>query len=284
MRNVASACIAVMVSLGVGPAVADPTLETLRSTGVFKLGFRMDAKPFAFLDPDGNAAGYAVDLCREVYQRVKSELGLDTLKLEYIPTTAADRLDLLKSGEIDIECGSSTRTIERQKEFDFSILTFVTGAELMVRIGSGISDLKSAAGKKVGVLAGTTTERGLRDAVRRSGTTAEIVTVDRHEEGLASLETKEIDAYLADRALLFGLSQRAIDPAKLKLTGKFYSFEPYALVLRRSDDDLRLIADATLARLYRSGDIKQIYGRWFPEAPASELLRALYILQALPER
>lgn len=283
MKPIVAAVFAIVVSLTSGSVHADPTLDTMRATGVFKLGFRMDAKPFAFLDPDGNAAGYAVDLCRRIYEAVKEELGARNLEIEYIPTTASDRLALLKSGKIDIECGSTTRTLERQKEFDFSVLTFVTGAELMVRIGSGISDLQSAAGKKIGVLRGTTTEQGLRDTIRRRGVAIEMITLDRHEEGLASLETGEIDGYLADRALLYGLSQRAIDPSKLKLTGKFYSFEPYALALRRGDDDLRLIADATLARLYRSGTIEKIYGRWFPGAPTSDLLRALYVLQALPE-
>ena len=265
------------------PTRAD-TLDRIRETGVFKMGFRMDAKPLSFLDPDGKAAGYAVDICRRIATAIRVELGLVELKTAYVPVSAEDRIERLLEGAIDMECASSTRTLERQAQVDFTLLTFVTGAAMLTRVESEIEDLPDIAGRKVGVLSGTTTEAGLSRALKAGGIDAQVTLMERHEYGIASLETKEIDAYFADRVLLLGLAERAIEPGKLKLSQQLYSYEPYAFMLRRGDDDLRLIADRTIAALYRSGEIEEVYRAWFGEAKAGNLLRALYILQAIPER
>ena len=266
-----------------GPARAD-TLDQIRETGVFKMGFRMDAKPLSFLDPDGKAAGYAVDICRRIATAIQVELGLAELKTDYVPVSAENRIEKLLDGTIDMECASSTRTLERQAQVDFTLLTFVTGAAMLTRVESGIEELPDVAGRKIGVLSGTTTEAGLYRALKAGGLEAEIMLTERHEYGIASLETKEIDAYFADRVLLLGLADRAIEPGRLKLSQQLYSYEPYAFMVRRGDDALRLIADRTIAALYRSGGIEEVYRTWFGKAKAGNLLRALYILQAIPER
>ena len=266
-----------------GSARAD-TLDKIAKTGVFKVGFRMDAKPLSFLDPDGNAAGYAVDICRRIATAIRVHLGLDSLKTTYVPVSAENRIQMLLDGKADIECATSTRTLARQERVDFTLLTFVTGAAMLSRSELGIQDLPDLAGRKIGVLGGTTTEDGLRRALQAKGIEADITLTERHEYGIASLETKEIDAYFADRILLLGLAGRAIEPAKLTLSSQLYSYEPYAFMVRRGDDELRLVADRTIAALYRSGEIEDIYRAWFGDAKASNLLRALYVLQAIPER
>lgn len=266
-----------------GSARAD-TLDRIRETGVFKLGFRMDAKPLSFLDPDGNAAGYSVDICRRIATATQVALGLASLKTEYVPVSAENRIQMLLDGKIDIECASSTRTLERQEKVDFTLLTFVTGAAMLTRVDSGIDDLADIAGRKVGVLGGTTTEAGLYRALQARGIDAEVMLTERHEYGIASLETKGIDAYFADRILLLGLAERAIEPAKLKLSQHLYSYEPYAFMVRKGDSDFRLIADRTIAALYRTGQIEQIYRAWFGKGKPGNLLRALFVLQAIPER
>jgi ABC-type amino acid transport substrate-binding protein len=260
------------------------TLAQIRDTGVFKLGFRMDAKPMSFLDENGDAAGYAVDICRRVATAVKVQLGLDSMKVEYVPVSAENRIQMLLDGAVDIECATSTRTLERQAKVDFTLLTFVTGAAMLTRVESNIDDLPDLAGRKIGVLGGTTTEEGLRRALQAKGIAADIMLTERHEYGMASLETKEIDAYFADRILLLGLAGRAIEPKRLKLSSQLYSYEPYAFMVRRGDTDLRLIADRTIASIYRSGEIEDIYRTWFGDAKAGNLLRALFVLQAIPER
>lgn len=284
MKRFLCACIVALVGLALARPTAASTLEKARKSGTFTIGFRLDARPFSFLDADGKAAGYAVDICRRIAVALRGNLGLADMNVEYVPVKAANRIEMLESDEIDIECGSSTRTLRRQERVDFTLLTFVTGAEMLVRVGSGIGDLPDLAGRKVGVLEGTTTERGLRNALEERFIDAQVLTVERHDYGLASLEAGDIDAYFADRILLLGLAGRAMDPSKLQLSGRLYSIEPYALMVRRGDDDLRLIADRTIASLYRSGQIKGIAGKGFGGAKAGNLLKALYLLQAIPEQ
>ena len=284
MKRFLCACIVALAGLALAQPTAASTLEKARKSGTFTIGFRLDARPFSFLDADGKAAGYAVDICRRIAVALRGNLGLADLNVEYVPVKAANRIEMLESDEIDIECGSTTRTLRRQERVDFTLLTFVTGAEMLVRVGSGIGDLPDLAGRKVGVLEGTTTERGLRNALEKRFIDADVVMVERHDYGLAALEVGDIEAYFADRILLLGLAGRAMDASKLQLSGRLYSIEPYALMVRRGDDDLRLIADRTIASLYRSGQIKGIAGKWFGGAKAGKLLKALYILQAIPEQ
>lgn len=267
------------------PAAAEPPTDTVanvKETGTFTIGFREDARPFSFRDDQGEPAGYSVDLCRKVAAQVKERAGVSDINLRYVPVLADGRVKALESGDIDIECGASSETLERRERVDFSLQTFVTGAEMLVATDSGIADFGDLDGKKVGVLAGTTTEEGLRAALEEDAVDAEVVTFDRHEEGLAALENGSIDAYFADRILLLGLGAKAKDPSKLQLSGRFYSYEPYALMMRRGDEELRLAADTALASLYRTGEAWDIYKTYFGEAEPSELLTALYILGGIP--
>lgn len=278
-RALSIAAVAASVAL---PALAADSLESIKASGVFKIGFREDARPFAFLGQDGKPAGYSVELCDRVAAVLAKDLNLPGLNVEYVPVTAAERIDALESGKIDIECGSSTETLERRERVDFSLLTFITGAEMLTHKDSGINDMNTVAGRKIGVLAGTTTESGLLAGLQQRGVTAEVVSVSNHAEGMALLQSGEIDAYFADRALLILLALEAKDNSNLKLSGHFYSYEPYALMLRRGDSGLRLAADKAISGLYRSGQISEVYRRWFGQTKPSDLLKALYITQGLP--
>ncbi len=264
------------------PAFAD-TLAKIKKSEKIAIGFREDARPFSFRDDGGAAAGYSIELCERIATAVKAELGLKKLAIDYVPVSSKTRFELLEDGKIDIECGSTTNTLARQERATFTLLTFVTGAEMLVRADSGIADLADTQGKKLGVLGNTTTETGLKDGLKSRFIDAEIVLVNNHEEGLAALEAGKIDAYFADRILLFGLADKASNPSKLKLSGKFYSYEPYALMVRRGDDAFRLVADRTLAGLYRDREIRSIYRKWFGKTEPSDLLKALYVLQGLPK-
>ena len=279
-----AALAALVVTLN-GRAVEADTLDTIKERGSIVLGHRENSPPFSFLNAAGVPSGYSVDLCKEIAAATQTHLGLDDLKVDYRAVTAEDRMDRLESGEIDLLCGSTTKTLKRQEQFDFSLLTFITGAEILVIKDTGIAGLADLNGLAVGVVAGTTTETGLTKALERLGISATVTPFEDHDQGLAALEGGEIQAYSADRVLLIGLALRARDPSKLTLTGKFYSYEPYALMMRRGDDTFRLLADRTLAGLYRTGAIGPIYERWFGPVTtsASDLLKALYILNSIPE-
>lgn len=270
-----------------GAAVAQDTPDTLseiKKRGAMVIGYREDARPFSYKGDDGQPTGYSVDLCRKIADEVKRVTGLDTLDIQYKPVPSADRIAMVKSGDVDIECSSSTHTLERREQVDFTLATFVTGAEMLTAKDSGINDIADVAGKTVGVLLGTTTEEGLTAALKATAVDAEVKAFASHDEGIEALKNDQIQAYFADRILLLGLAKRFPDPSQYQLSGRFYSYEPYALVVRKGDTDLRLAADRALSELYRSGEVWKLYSKYFGEANPSELLVALYILNGIPVR
>ena len=273
---------ALLAAAPAGASTPADTLAKVAETGQFIIGFREDARPFSYLDSEGNPAGYSVDLCRRIATVVKEASGRDAIDVQYVAVVADNRVAAVRSGEIDIMCGVATDTLERRAEVDFTQHIFITGAEMLVKVDSGINDIGDLGGKKVGVLKGTTTETAVRDALETGMIDADVATFEQHEDGLAAVEDGAIDAYFADRILLLGLGQQAKDPAALQLSGRFYSYEPYAFMVRRGDNDLRLAADTALASLYRTGQIWEIYRKHFGDAEPSDLLVAMFILGGIP--
>lgn len=266
-----------------GPAARADTMERVAEGGSFTIGYRTDARPFSFADASGLPAGYSVALCEQIAATVGRAVGRPDLVPDYQPVDAASRFSALEQGAIDILCGATTVTLARRERVDFSLLIFATGAALLVERGAEIEHLADIAGRRIGVLEGTTTEEGLRALLEERAVEAAVLAVDDHPAGLAALEAGDIDAYFGDRVLLIGLAMESTDPDALQVSSRFFSYEPYALAMRHDDEALRLAADRTLARLYRSGEIAGIYRRWFGGSEPSDLLRALFILHALPE-
>lgn len=264
------------------PARAD-TLDTIRSRGAIVIGFRDGAPPFSSRAPGKKVQGYSIDLCNRIATNVKAALGVKQLEIRYVPVTGANRIDKLEAGEIDIECGTTTRTISRQQRADFTLFTFLTGTELLVPTASSIHGPSDLQGKKVAVQPGTTTEKVMKQlfALRLIG--AELVPVPSSAEGLAAVEGGKVDAYASDEIVLRGVAAMAKNPQGLRLSGSFYSYEPYALMVRKNDAAFRLIADRTLATLFQSGEIQTIYRRWFgqwnPDPPPH--LSTLFAIQSL---
>jgi polar amino acid transport system substrate-binding protein/glutamate/aspartate transport system substrate-binding protein len=256
-------------------------LDNVRDTGVFKIGYRTDAAPYSYKNDGGEPAGYVVDLCREVAAAVQKEAGRE-VKVEYVVVTAEDRFDAVQSGKIDLLCEATSATLARRKLVDFSLMTFIDGASVMVR-EDGPQSFAGMAGQKIGVRAGTTTEAALRRSLADNNMKAEVVAVADHGDGLKKLESGEVAAYFADRAILSFLLIGPDSPKNLMVAKDYLTREPYALALARGDDDFRLLVDQTLARLYRSKKIDKIFGDNFGKAKPSDVLRALYVINALPE-
>ena len=195
-----------------------------------------------------------VDLCRAVAKHIGTQLNISDLKVGYVLVTAANRFDAIKTGKADLLCEPTSETLSRREQVDFSIATFIDGASLLVA-GEGPSDFRGLSGKKVGVLAGTTTEQSLRDTLASANIAAEVVPAKTHEEGLAMLDKGKIVAYFGDRAILSYLAAKSSDVSKLRLSNGVLSVEPYALALAHGDEDFRLAVDRALSHIYRSGEI-----------------------------
>ena len=269
-----------------GPAAGQeirPTLDKIKETGTILLGHRESSRPFSFRGNDGQPAGFSVDLCLQVAASLRESLKLPGLKVAWVPVTPADRIPKLVRGTIDLECGSTTITFGRMEQVAFSHMISVDGGSLLATVDSGIGAVKDLAGKRVGVIPNTTTAKALAAAIAAAGVQATVLPVAELGEGLRNLEEGRLDAYASDRILLAGLLTTAGNPAKLRLSDEFFSYEPYALMMRRGDNAFQAAVNRTLSSLYRSG-LVQIYERWFgPFATASPLTKALYLLHSWPD-
>jgi ABC-type amino acid transport substrate-binding protein len=214
---------------------------------------------------------------------LRESLKLPGLKVAWMPVTPADRIPKLVKGTIDLECGSTTITFGRMEQVAFSHMISVDGGSLLATADSGIGTVKDLAGKRVGVIPNTTTEKALAAALAGASVQATVIPVAEVAEGLRGLEEGRIDAYASDRLLLAGLLTTARNPAKLRLSDEHFSYEPYGLMMRRGDNAFHARVNRTLSTLYRSG-LVQIYERWFgPFATASPLVKALYLLHSWPD-
>lgn len=260
------------------------TLQKIKASGTITIGFREQSVPFSFLGTDGKPAGYSVDLCQRIAAGIQQQLALPKLDVKWVPVTVDTRIPSIVQGTIDLECGSTTNTLSRQEQVDFSHMTFVDGGSLLVRKGGGIASVQDLAAKRIAVIPGTTTEKALREAFQKALIVAQVISVKDHREGLAALEGNAADAYASDRTILIGLAITAQDPGQFALADQYLSYEPYGLMVRRGDSPFRLGVNRVLSHLYRSGEIAQIYARWFGKLGApSSLLLAMYALHALPE-
>jgi ABC-type amino acid transport substrate-binding protein len=265
-----------------GPAGAG-AIDRIKQDKTVRIAYREDAPPFSFTDATGVPAGFIVDLCRSVVKNLAAALNVGDLKVDYVLVTADNRFDAIQSGKADLLCEPTSATLSRREQVDFSIATFVDGASLLVS-GDGPSEFGALAGKKIGVLAGTTTEQSLRDTLATANIKGEIVPAKTHQEGLAMLDQGTIVAYFGDRAILAYLASKSSAPEKLRLANNYFSLEPYALALGRGDGDFRLAVDRALSRIYRSGEIGAIFGRAFgSQTRPSDTLQTLYLISALPE-
>ena len=262
----------------------DGTLKKIKTSGTVTMGYRDGAPPFAFVGPDKEPMGYSVDLCKYVAAGIQKQLAMDNLKVNWVPVTAENRIDMVVQGKIDIECGTTTASLSRQERVDFSLMTFVDGGSLLATSTANLQTLADLVGKRIAVIPGTTTEKALADFMKKKSLAAETIQVKDHADGVAALEAGRADAFASDRGILIGLAVTSKDPGKFFLANLLFSYEPYGLMMRRNDPAFRLAVNRALAQLYRSGGIVAIYDRWFGRiGKPSEALEAMYLLNGLPE-
>ena len=261
------------------------TLEQVKQSGKIRIGFRESQPPMSFLDKDGKPAGYSIDLCLRIVNEVKNTLGRDDIAIEYVPVSATTRFEALSNNKIDILCGATTKTIARGKLVDFTQLTFVTGASLLSLKDNAVEGIAGLQGKKVAVSKGTTTIDALNVKLKESVSDAKVVPVDSASAGMRALIRGEVDAFSADQVVLIGLVLTHKGDEQFAIATDIFSFEPFALAVRRNDSDFRLLADTVLAQLNRSGQITPIYSRWFGKftKKVPPLLQAMYVLNSTPE-
>jgi ABC-type amino acid transport substrate-binding protein len=258
------------------------TLLQIQKSGKVKIGFRQSQPPMSFLDKEGMPAGYSIDLCKHIVSGIKNKIGGD-VDIEFIPVSAAERFQALSDNKIDILCGSTTKTLSRSELVDFTQLTFVTGAGFMTLKGKKI--MNNFGGKKIGVVKGTTTGVSLKELFDETQVGADIVMVDSTAKGINALKKEEIDAFAADQVVLIGLALSSGNPENYSILPNLFTYEPFALAVRRNDADFRLVADRIISDLYRTRNIVPIYNEWFGKFSSQmpTALEAMIQMNATPE-
>jgi ABC-type amino acid transport substrate-binding protein len=284
IRNTLLICLSIVFFAA--PLAAEEltgTLAQIKKSGVIKIGYRQSEPPMSFLDADKKPAGYSIDVCTEIAGAVEKKIGKN-IKVKYVPVTAQNRFQALTDNKIDILCGSTTKTLGRSEIVDFTQLTFVTGASLMMSAQNS-ARTEGFSGKKIGVIKDTTTKAALQQLLKETETQAEIVAFGSEESGLDALKNKKIDAFAADQIVLVGMILAEPDKGDFIIDSNVFSFEPFALAVRRNDADFRLVADREISSLYRSKKIFDIYEKWIGQYTGQRppLFQALIKLNATPE-
>jgi glutamate/aspartate transport system substrate-binding protein len=272
--------------LGAGAAFAQTgqsRLTKIGETKVVKIAYRFDSNPFSFVNEQGEPAGYTIDLRRLVVRSLGRQLGVEQLEIEWERVDVANRLTAVASGAADMECGSTTVTLRRMMEVDFSSVVFVESTGLLVKTSAGITRVGDLSGRRIAAIAGTTNERAVADQLQRRQISATMVPVRDRQEGIAALEEGRVDAFASDKLLLTGAKVK--DPRAFTMLPDDLSFEPYAITLPRGDWAMRLAVNSALAEIYRRGDNLKIFDKWFSPMGLrpSLLLGAAFALGTLPE-
>ncbi len=285
---------ALMVGLGASTGVAadagdSPVLKRIEERGMVNIGHRETSIPFSYIGDDGKPIGYSIDICMKIVDAIRAELGRQDIGVKFVPVTGQTRIPLMANGTIDLECGSTTNNLTRQKQVAYLPTTFITGTKLVSKKDSGITEVEDLQGKIVGLASGTTNEKAIKAMIAKKSLDVKIVPVKDHSQGWLALETGRIDAYGSDDVLLYGLISKSKDPDAYQVTGRYLSFDPYGIMVPRNDSTFQRLGTAVLAGLMRTGEMHEIYAKWFEPGPTginmplSDTLRTAFEIQALPE-
>jgi len=277
------------------PAIAQEltgTLKKIKDTGTITIGHRETSIPFSYLDEKQQPIGYSMDICAAIVEEVKKELGVAQLAVKYNPVTPQTRIPLMANGTIDLECGSTTNTLTRQKQVGFGPTTYITGTKLLVKKSSKIKSYKDLRNKTVVVTQGTTNERIIKALSDKENLNIKFLNAKDHGESFLTVESGRAVAFSMDDILLYGLIAKAKAPKDYEVVGDFLSYDPYGQMYRKGDEDFGVVIRRAIARLMSSGDLAKLYDKWFIQklpsgetmgVPMSPLLKAAIQLQALPE-
>src|SRR5579863_160531 len=254
-------CMLVTTASAQSQVPPDSRLKSIIAKEIVRIAYRADARPFSFVNDAKEPLGYTIDLCKQVTDSIGRQFGLPELKIEWVPVTVDTRFSAVAGGKADMECGSSTVTLGRMKEVDFSIFIFVESTGVLVTRASNIHSFAEMAGKKIAVVSSTTNARAVAEQVRRQKLDVTLVLVKDRDEGIDALEAGRADGFASDKLLLAGAQLKK--PEAFVMLPDDLSIEQYAIAVPRGDWALRLAVNTGLAQIFRSGRTGELFERWF---------------------
>ena len=238
------------------------TLAKVRAAGAVTLAYRESSVPFSYVSKRGEPIGYSIELCKKLAEALGEAIGRE-LALRWLPVTSETRIEAIVSGSADLECGSTTNNLERQRQVAFSPIIFVAGTKLLVKRGSPIRSYRNLGGKTVVVTAGTTNEGAMQEIARRFKIDLRLITSKDHAQSYAELAAGKADAFATDDVLLYGLLAQNRAQKEFQVVGEFLSYDPYGIVFRKGDAQLAELVKRAFHDLAEDGEIERQYKRWF---------------------
>jgi glutamate/aspartate transport system substrate-binding protein len=267
-KNASTLAIAILslAMLDISAAeAASQTLEKIREVGKIAFGYRQASIPFAYLGDDQKPTGLSLDLCSAVADRIRSELRRPELQTEYVPVDASNRIPLLQNGTIDVECGSTTNTAERQKQVSFSVATYVASPRWLVSAASPITDLNGLEGRAIVITQGSLNVVTAGKILAEQKLNARIVQAKDHAESILMLRTGRAAAWFEDDILVAGLVANSSDPKTFRMLPAIYAPTYYGLMTRREDPEFKALVDSVIREKMASGEFNKLYAKWFEQ-------------------
>jgi glutamate/aspartate transport system substrate-binding protein len=264
MRRVSGLIVALFVAGAVsGTASAQDTLKKIKDTGTITIGHRDTSIPFSYYDDKQQVVGYAMDICLKIVDAVKANLKMPKINVKLNPVTSATRIPLMANGTIDLECGSTTNNLDRQKQVAFTITHFVTANRYVAKKSSNIKSLKDLKGKTVVSTSGTTNIKWATEENTKQKLGMNIIAAKDHAESFLTVETGRAAAFFMDDILLYSLVASSKNPSEWLIGSEAYTVEPYGIMLRKDDAAFKKVVNGAVTALYQSGEINKIYEKWF---------------------
>jgi len=263
MKRIATTILSLALLASFGAAAQDGTLGKIKSSGSITIGHRDGSLPLSYYDDKQQPIGYAMDLCAKIVDAVKAELKMPAIKVNYQLVTSANRIPLMANGTIDLECGSTTNNLDRQKQVWFTITHFVTANRYVAKKSANLRTLEDLKGKTVVSTAGTTNIKQITELNAQKNLGASILSANGHSESFLMVETGRAAAFVMDDILLYSLVATSKTPGDYAISADALSVEPYGIMVRKDDVAFKKVVDAAMVNTYKSGAINGIYGKWF---------------------
>jgi len=265
LRSLVSVGVATLCALLVAGAASaqEGTLKKIKDTNTITLGHRDASIPFSYFDDKQSAIGYAMDLCGKIVDAVKAELKMPNLQVKLNPVTSATRIPLMANGTVDLECGSTTNNLERQKQVSFTITHFVTANRFVSKKAANLKNVDDLKGKTVVSTSGTTNIKQITELNGQKNLGITILPAKDHAEAFLMVETGRAVAFFMDDILLYSLVAGSKNPSEWTISADALSIEPYGIMLRKDDPSFKKVVDGAMTNLYKSGEINKIYAKWF---------------------
>ena len=263
VSGIRAALVASALVCAQGAIASSATLDKIKATGAITMGVRESSIPMSYTTGDSRFDGFHVEVCRMILNDIKAKLGMSTLRINYQPVTAQNRIPLVQNGTVDIECGTTTNNTARSRDVSFANTLYVEEVRIAVKANSGINSISQLAGKKVATTTGTTSVQLLRKHEKATGVNFDEVFGKDHSDSFLLLESGRADAFVMDGSILAGNIANSRNPKDFKIVGEVLSVEPIAIMIRKDDPQFKADVNAAIAKIVGNGSMPKLWDKWF---------------------